>query len=155
MFWRKSPLSTQSHEHWFGRLTSGAMCRLHWWPQKLPRCRSQVIYPDILVDISADHAANHLHIDVDRNDRSTGCRMQVGGGFNFIFISGYNIWHKLEWSGYKQCFQVGGGAYQLEVGGRFQEALCRCIVNIDLQFLWVNPSLVNCSWIKFLKFGQP
>ena len=42
---------------------------------------------------------------------------------------------KLQWSGYKQCFQVGGGAFQLEAGGRLQETLRRCAINIDLPYL--------------------
>ena len=42
---------------------------------------------------------------------------------------------KLQWSGYKQWLQVGGGAFQLEAGGRLQEALRRCAINIDLPYL--------------------
>ena len=42
---------------------------------------------------------------------------------------------KLQWSGYKQWLQVGGGASQLEDGGRLQEALRRCAINIDLPYL--------------------
>ena len=42
---------------------------------------------------------------------------------------------KLQWSGYKQWLQVGGGAFQLEDGGCIQETLRRYTINIDLPYL--------------------
>ena len=39
----KHPLLMQPHEHWFGRLPSGSVRRLHWRSKKLPWRRSKVV----------------------------------------------------------------------------------------------------------------